>query len=96
MQRAIGGLVDEFHEERLIFRFIDTYCAKGAAIIVCQDEETSDWQGSKVPILNAWDGSGLKMMGLDALPIYKRVVAWLSSPVEDTEPYFQRLPRLNW
>ena len=35
------------------------------------------------------------MVGLDALPTYKRVVAWVPDPVEDTERYFQRLRRLN-
>lgn len=88
--------MDEFPEERFVFRFIDIYWAKGVAIMACQDEETSDWLGSKVPILKAWDGSGLKIMGLDALPTYKRMVACFPVPVEDTELYFQRLRRLNW
>jgi hypothetical protein len=35
------------------------------------------------------------MVGLDALPTYKRVVAWFLGPVEDMERYFQRLHRLN-
>jgi hypothetical protein len=35
------------------------------------------------------------MVGLDALPTYKRVVAWFSGPVEDSERYFQCLHRLN-
>jgi len=43
----------------------------------------------------AWEGSRLKMVGLDALPTYKRVVAWFLGPVEDTEQYFQRLHKLN-
>jgi IS1 family transposase len=35
------------------------------------------------------------MVGLDALPTYKRVVAWFLGPVEDTRHYLQRLHRLN-
>ena len=34
-------------------------------------------------------------MGLDALPTYKRVVAWFLGPVEDTEKYLLQLCRLN-
>jgi hypothetical protein len=43
----------------------------------------------------AWEGSKLKMVCLDALPTYKRVVAWFPSLVEDREQYFLRLRRLN-
>jgi hypothetical protein len=35
------------------------------------------------------------MVGLDALPNYKRVVDCFSGPAEDTESYLQRLRRLN-
>jgi len=35
------------------------------------------------------------MVGLDALPTYKRVVAWFPGPLEDTERYLQWLRRLN-
>jgi hypothetical protein len=43
----------------------------------------------------AWEGSRLKVVGLDALPTYKRVVAWFLGPVETTERYLLRLRRLN-
>jgi hypothetical protein len=43
----------------------------------------------------AWEGSRLKVVGLDALPTYKRVGAWFPGPVEATEQYFLRLCRLN-
>jgi hypothetical protein len=36
------------------------------------------------------------MVGLDALPTYKRGAAWFPSPVEDTLRYLLRLHRLNW
>ena len=36
-----------------------TYWAKEVAIMVCQDKETRDWLGSKVPTLTAWEGSRL-------------------------------------
>jgi hypothetical protein len=57
--------------------------------VICQDEETRDWLDSKVPTLTAWEGSRLKMMGQDALPTYKRVVAWFPGPVEDMGRNFQ-------
>jgi hypothetical protein len=51
---------------------------------------------AKAPTIVAWEGSRLKFVGLDALPIYKRVVAWFLGPVEDTEWYLSWLCRLNW
>jgi hypothetical protein len=73
----------------------NTYWAKGAAIMVYQDQETCDWLARLVPTLTAWEGSRLKMVGLDALPTFKRVAAWFPGPVEDTETLFQCLRRLN-
>jgi hypothetical protein len=63
--------------------------------MICQDKETRDWLASEVPTLTAWEGCRLKVVGLDALSAYKRVVAWFPGPVEDTGCYFQRLRRLN-
>ena len=63
--------------------------------MLCHDEETRDWLDSKVPTLTAWKRSRLKIMGLDALPPYKRMVTWFPGPVEDTGHYFQLLCRLN-
>jgi hypothetical protein len=77
IQRAIRELVDELPEEGFTTWLIDTYWTKGVATVVCQDKETKDWLVGKVPTLTAWEGSRLKMVGLDALPTYKRVVAWL-------------------
>jgi hypothetical protein len=42
-----------------------------------------------------WEGSRLKVVGLDTLPTYKRVVAVFPGPVEATERYILRLRRLN-
>jgi hypothetical protein len=53
------------------------------------------WLTARAPTLVTWEGSRLKMVGLDTLPTYKIVVAWLMGPVEDMERYFQRLCRLN-
>jgi len=39
--------VDEFPEE-FTARLIDTYWAKGAANVLCQNQETQDWLHSKV------------------------------------------------
>jgi len=43
-----------------------------------------------------WESSRVKMVGLDALPTYKRVAGWFPGPVEDMECYLQQLHRLNW
>jgi hypothetical protein len=53
--------VDKLPEEGFTHRLIDTYWAKGTAIVVCQGEETSDLLGSKVPTMSAWEGARLKM-----------------------------------
>jgi len=76
IQGAIGWLVDKVPEEGFTPRLVDSYWAKGAAIMVCHDESTKDWLAARVPTLVAWKGSRLKVVGLDALPTYKIVVAW--------------------
>jgi hypothetical protein len=85
IQRAIGQLVDELPEEGFIPRLVNSYWAKGAAIMGCQDELTKYWLAARLPTLVAWEGSRLKTVGSDALPTYRRVVAWLPGPVEDTK-----------
>jgi catalase (peroxidase I) len=50
----------------------------------------------KTPTLKAWEGSRLKMVGLDALPTYNAEVVWFPVPVEFIERYFQQLHRQNW
>jgi hypothetical protein len=96
IQRAIGRLVDELPEDGFIPRLVDSHWTKGAAVMVCQDELTKDWLAARVPTLVAWEGSMLKTVGLDALTTYRRVVAWLPGPAEDTERYLSRLCKLNW
>jgi hypothetical protein len=95
IQRAIGGLVDGLPEEGFTPRLLDTYCTKGAVIVVFQDEETRDWLGREIPNIKEWEGSRLRMVGLEALPTYKREVGWFPGSVEDTERLFARLRRLN-
>jgi len=95
IQRAIGRLVDELPEEGLTPRLIGSYWAKGAAIMVCHDESTKDWLAARVPTLVASQGSRLKLVGLDALPTYKRLVSWFPGPAEGAERYLMRLRRLN-
>ena len=87
--------MDELPEEGFISRLVDSCCAKGAAIKVCHDKSTRGWLAARVPTLVAWEGSRPKLMGLDTLPTYKRVVAWFPAPAEDAERYFLRLRRLN-
>jgi len=94
-QRAIIRLVDEHPGEWCTPRQVDSYWVKGAAIVVCHDEMTKDWLAARVPTLVAWEDSRLKIVGLNALPTYKRVVAWFPGPVEDTKQYLLRLHRLN-
>jgi hypothetical protein len=77
-------------------RLADSYWSKGPAFMVCQDESTKDWLAAMVPTLVAWEGSRLKVVGMDALPTYKTAVAWFPGSVEDTERYLMRLRRLNW
>jgi hypothetical protein len=91
IQRAIGWLVDGLPKEGFTPRLVDSYWSKGAAIMVCQDTDTREWLESQAPSMVAWKGSRLKVVGLDALPTYKGVVAWFLGPAEDTE----RLCRLN-
>jgi hypothetical protein len=69
--------VDGLPEEGFTPRLIDIYWTKGAAVVVCQDKETRDWLASSVPNLKAWEGSKLKVVGLEALPTYRIVLAWL-------------------
>jgi hypothetical protein len=95
IQNAISRLVDELPEEGFTPRLVNTYWAKGAAIMVCKDADTKDWLEKEVPNMMAWESSRLKVVGIDALPTYKRVVAWFPGPVEDTERLFLRLRRLN-
>ena len=94
-QWAISQLVDELPEEGFTPKLVDSYCAKGAAIMVCHNEMTKHWMGTRVPTLVAWEGSKLKTVGLDALSTYKRVVAWFLGSVEDAERYLLQLRRLN-
>ena len=95
IQQAIGQLVDELPEEGFTPRLADSYCSKGAAIMVCQDEMTKDWLAAKVPTLVAWEGSRLKVVDLDALPPFKRVDARFLGSTEDTERCSSRFHRLN-
>jgi hypothetical protein len=61
----------------------------------CHDEATKDLLAARVPTLSAWEGSRLKLVGLDVLPAYRRVVAWFPCPGEDAERYLLCLCRLN-
>jgi len=87
--------VDELSEEGFTPRLVDSFWAKGAAIMVCHNELTKDWLAARVPTLVAWEGSRLKLVGLDALPTHKKVVAWFQGPAEDTAQYLLWLRRLN-
>jgi hypothetical protein len=75
IQQATGGLVDGLPEEGFTPRLVDSYWTKGAAIMVCQDEETRDWIAARVTTLVAWEGSRHKMVSRNALLTCKREVA---------------------
>jgi hypothetical protein len=62
---------------------------------IVHHEYAKDWLAARVPTLVAWEASRLKLVGLDALPTYKRVVAWFPGPAEDGERYLLRLRGLN-
>jgi hypothetical protein len=83
IQWAIGWLVDRLPAEGFTPRLVESYWTKGAAIMVCHDEATRNWMTSKVPTLEAWEGSRLKVVGLDALPTFKRVAASFPGPMKD-------------
>jgi hypothetical protein len=87
--------VDGLQEEGFNPRLVDSYWSKGAAIMVCQDTDMREWLENQTPSMAAWEGSWLKVVGLDALPTYKRVVAWFLGPVEGTEQLLLQLRRLN-
>ena len=95
IQRVIGRIVDGLPEEGFTPRLADSYWSKGTAIMVCQDEMARDWLAANVPNLVAWESSRLKVVGLEALPTFKRVAACFPCPEEDTERCFSRLRRLN-
>jgi len=48
-----------------------------------------------VPTLLTGEGSRLRLVGLNALPTYRRVVAWFPGPAEGGEWYLLWLQRLN-
>ena len=53
IQLAVGLLVDELPEEGFNPSLVDSYWEKGAAIMVCLDEEAKDWLASRVSALEA-------------------------------------------
>jgi len=53
IHQAIGGPVDGFPEEGFTPTLVDSYWAKGAAIMVCQYEETRDRLVARAPTLVA-------------------------------------------
>jgi hypothetical protein len=91
VQRAVGRLADELTEEGFTPQLLDTYWSKGAAIMMCQDQDTCDRFARLAPTLMAWEGSKFKVVEMDALPVFKRVTAWFSGPPDDTETLFRRL-----
>jgi hypothetical protein len=66
IQKAVGRLMDELPEEGFTPGLADSYWAKGAAIMVCQDQETCDWLARLVPNMMVWEGSRLKVPGSSA------------------------------
>jgi hypothetical protein len=95
IQKDVGRLADGLPEEGFTMQLLDTYWSKGAATMVCQDQDTCDRFARLAPTLMAWEGSRFKVVEMDALPVFKRVTAWFPGPPEDTETLFQRFRRLN-
>jgi hypothetical protein len=95
IQKAVGRLVDELPEEGFTPGLVDSYWAKGAAIMICQDQETCDWLTRSVPNMRAWEGSRLKVVGLEALRTFERVATWIPGPLGDTDTSLRHLRRLK-
>jgi hypothetical protein len=85
IQKGIGRLVDELTEKGFTPTLVDPCWSKGADIVVCQVEATKEWLTAMAPSMTAWEVSRLKVVGLIALPTYKRVVAWFPCPPVPTE-----------
>jgi hypothetical protein len=78
--KAVDRLVNELSEEGFTPVLAESYWTKGAAIMVCQDEGTCDWLTGSVPNMTAWEGSKLKVMGLEVLPTFKRDAVFNPGP----------------
>ena len=63
--------------------------------MVRHDEATKDWLADRVPTCLTREGSRLKIVSMDTLPTYRRVVAWFPGPSEDAEWYLLGLCMLN-
>jgi len=57
IQRTVGRLVDELPEVGFTPRLVDSYWAKGAAIMICHAEQTKDWLAAGY--LPWWPGRAL-------------------------------------
>jgi hypothetical protein len=57
IQKAVGRLVDQLSEEGFTPGLADSYWAKRAAIMVCQDQGNCDCLARLVPNMTAWEGS---------------------------------------
>jgi len=93
--RAIGWFVDDLSKEGFTPRLVDSYWAKGMAIKVCHNEPPTDWLADRVSTLLTGEGSRFNIVGLDAFPTYKRVLAWFPGTAEDAERYLLQLRRLK-
>jgi hypothetical protein len=82
IQRIVGGLVDGLTKKGFTPRLIDMYWTKRVAVVASKDEETRDWLARSVPTLRAWEDFRLKMVHLEALPTYRRVLAWIPGPAK--------------
>ena len=79
--------MDKLPEEGFTPRLVDSYRAKGADIMVYHGEMTKNWFTYMVPTLLNGEGSRLKSAGRDALPTYRRAVAWFPGPTKDADQY---------
>jgi hypothetical protein len=100
IQNAIGGLQMSSLRRSSPPKLTDTYWAKEAANVVCQNQETKDWLHSKVLEMKAGRAPHAHththtMVGMEVLVIYKIIAAWFLSPPEDTNCLVQCLCRLN-
>jgi hypothetical protein len=86
IQQAIGGLVDELLKEGFTSRLSNTYQQKELPLCYARTRRSRTGWVVRYQLLRHGRTLRLKMVGLEALPTHKGVVASFPSPVKDREP----------
>jgi hypothetical protein len=86
IQQAIGGLWDELPKKGFTSRLINTYQQKELPLWYARMRRPGTGWVVRYQLLRYGRTFRLKIVGLEALPTYKEVVAWFLGPVKDREP----------